>query len=202
MNPIQRALARLRRDDGVTLAEMAVTTSIMSAVMAIFTTGVIQLFQAGNNNELVAMTESQLNTAFLRLDRNLRYAAGIGPVHPVGGPDRLVEYVNTDTANGEPECAQLELNAARQVLRRQVWPQTTKPTGKWAVLASNVNVAKSSFELLAPLSDTGFQRLKITLVVASNPGRGHAESKTEITFTALNSTRATDSSKVCPEART
>jgi type II secretory pathway component PulJ len=200
MNPIQRALTRLRRDEGITLAELAVTTSIMSAVMAIFTTGVVQLFQAGNNNELVAMTESQLNTAFLRLDRNLRYASGIGPIHP-GTGGSAVEYVNTDTADGQPECAQLELNTANKVLRRQVWPQTTKPTGKWAVLASGLDIAQSSFTLPTPLADTGFQRLKVTLVVASNPGRGHAESKSVITFTALNSTRATDASKVCPEAR-
>lgn len=198
MNP----LGRLRRDDGVTFAEMAVTTSIMSVVMAIFTTGVVQLYRSGNNNELVAMTESQLNTAFLRLDRNLRYASGIGPVHPTTGDNRFVEYVNTDTPTGEPECAQLELNKARKVLRRQVWPQTTKPTGRWVVLANQVNVDKSSFELVAPGANTGFQRLKITLFVASNPGTGHAEAKTEVTFTALNSTRGVDSSKICPEART
>jgi type II secretory pathway component PulJ len=200
MNPIRYVLARLRRDDGVTLAEMAVTTSIMSAVMAIFTTGVVQLFQAGNNNQQVAMTESQLNTAFLRLDRNLRYAAGISAPRPVNG-GWFVEYVNTDTPNGEPECAQLELHAASRVLRRQVWPQTTKPTGRWAVLANEVDVAASSFELAAPLSDTGFQRLKITLWVASKPGRGSTKAMTEVTFTALNSTRATDTAKVCPEAR-
>ena len=200
MNPIQRVLTRLRRDDGVTLAELAVTTSIMSAVMAVFTTGVVQLFQAGNNSQQVATTESQLNTAFLRLDRNLRYAAGIGPVHPIEGPNQFVEYVNTDTANGEPECAQLELNAAKKVLRRQVWPQTTKPTGKWAVLASDID-ASSSFKLLKPLSDTGFQRLEITLVVGGIPGRGSAKSETVFTFTALNSTRATETAKVCPEAR-
>jgi type II secretory pathway component PulJ len=201
MNPLQRVLARLRRDDGVTLAEMAVTTSIMSAVMAIFTTGVVQLFKAGDNNELVALTQSQLNTAFLRLDRNLRYASGISQDRDKGD-DEVVEYVNTDTPTGQPECAQLELNKAKKVLRRQVWPQTTKPTGRWAVLANEVDVAASSFSLPDSLSDTGFQRLKITLVVTTNPGRGHTTAKTEVTFTALNSTRGTDPAKVCPEART
>jgi type II secretory pathway component PulJ len=200
MNPLQRVLARLRRDDGVTLAEIAVTTSIMSAVMAIFTTGVVQLFKAGNNNELVAMTESQLNTAFLRLDRNLRYASGISEPHP-SGDNKQVEYVNTDTASGNPECAQLELNKAKKVLRRQVWPQTTKPTGQWIVLANEVIAEQSSFELLKAGTNTGFQRLKIVLVVASNPGSGHTTSKTEVTFTALNSTRGTLAADVCPEAR-
>lgn len=194
-------LARLRRDDaGVTLAEMAVTTSIMSAVMAIFTTGVIQLFQAGNNNELVAMTESQLNTAFLRLDRNLRYAAGVGPVHADAAGNQFVEYLNTETS-GKPECAQLELNKAGQVLRRRVWPQTTPPPAKWVVLANAVNVAKSSFTLVPAGDFTGFQRLRIVLSVTSNPGRGHAESVTDLTFTALNSSSKADPDEFCPEAR-
>ncbi|MEV4513156.1 hypothetical protein AB0K00_29800 [Dactylosporangium sp. NPDC049525] len=200
MNPFQRVLSRLRRDDGITLAEMAVTTSIMSAVMAIFTTGVVQLFKAGNNNELVAMTESQLNTAFLRLDRNLRYASGISVPRTSGG-NKVVEYVNTDTASGNPECAQLELNQAKKVLRRQVWPQTTKPTGQWVVLANEVIADESSFELLKAGTDTGFQRLKIVIVVASNPGTGYTRSRTDVTFTALNSTRGTVTGDVCPEAR-
>lgn len=195
--------AFLRRDDGVTLAEMAVTTAIMSAVMAIFTTGVVQLFRAGNSSELVAVTESQLNTAFLRLDRNLRYAAGFSkPGDPDVNGNKQVEYVNTETVSGVPECAQLELNKKLKVLRRQVWPQTTKPTGKWVVLASELNADKSSFALAEPTSDTGFQRLQIVLVVTTNPGTGQTESKTDVTFTALNSTRGTLPATVCPEART
>ncbi|MEV0563967.1 hypothetical protein [Dactylosporangium sp. NPDC050588] len=194
-------LARLRREDaGVTLAEMAVTTSIMSVVMAIFTTGVIQLFQAGNNNELVALTESQLNTAFLRLDRNLRYAAGIGPVHADAAGNRFVEYLNTEVS-GKPECAQLEMNVAAKVLRRRVWPQTTTPTAKWVVLANEVDVAKSSFTLVPSGKYTGFQRLRIVLSVTTNPGRGHTEALTDLTFTALNSSLKDDPNKFCPEAR-
>lgn len=201
MNLRSQSRARLRRDDGVTLAEMAVTTSIMSAVMAIFTTGVVQLFQAGNNNELVAMTQSQLNTAFIRLDRNVRYAAGISQEHSDAAGNMFVEYLNTEVTAGEkPECAQLELNRATKVLRRQVWPQGTKPPGKWVVLASQLNIDKSSFDLLEARPNTGFQRLKIVLVVASNPGRGQTEAKTEITFTALNTTRLTKAAEICPEA--
>ncbi|GAB3860249.1 hypothetical protein ACFPIJ_27950 [Dactylosporangium cerinum] len=199
-----RMMTRLRRDDGVTLAEMAVTTSIMSAVMAIFTTGVVQLFQAGNNNELVAMTQSQLNTAFVRLDRNVRYAAGIAEEHSDAAGNKFVEYLNTEVSAGEkPECAQLELNRATRVLRRQVWPQATKLPGKWVVLASELDIEKSSFDLLKPEpgTNTSFQRLKIVLVVASNPGRGQTEAKTEITFTALNTDRFTDADAICPEAR-
>ena len=53
---------------------------------------------------------------------------------------------------------------------------------------------------LEPGKYTGFQRLKLVLVVASNPGRGQTESKTEITFTALNTDRLTKAADICPEA--
>jgi hypothetical protein len=196
---------KLRDDRGVTLAEMAVTTGIMSAVMAIFTTAIIQLFQAGNKNELVALTQAQLNTAFLRLDRELRYAAGFSAPRD-DGTNWYVEYVNTGTLTGKPECAQLRLDAATKTLRRQVWPQQkgVGPTGKFAVLANNVIVdrdKKSVFTLADPLKVTTFQQLTIVLVVATNPGRGQTESRTELTFTALNSRAGTDTATVCPEAR-
>jgi type II secretory pathway component PulJ len=211
IDKLRRAPSGFRRDDGVTLAELTVTTSIMSVVMAIFTTGVVQLFRAANNNEAAALTQSQLNTAFLRLDRNLRYASGIGPVHYDAAGNTFVEYLNTETATGSPECAQLELHKATKVLRRRVWPQTTPPAGRWAVLANEVNVAKSSFTVLpvktaspglpTQTDNTGFQRLTVTLVVASAAGPGHMEATTRITFTALNSTSDADPTTFCKEAR-
>ncbi|MFI5911455.1 hypothetical protein [Dactylosporangium sp. NPDC051541] len=207
---ISRVLRRRGDDRGVTLAEMAVTMGIMSAVMAIFTTAIVQLFQAGNKNELVAATQAQLNNAFLRLDRELRYSAGFGPVHTDADNNMFVEFVNTGTASGTPECAQLELYKATKVLRRQVWPTGTKPQNKWAVLASNVVVAPtdiqgktvmSTFNLMQTTENTAFQRLQVVLYVQSNPGRGQTAAKTDLKFTALNSKASTDPSTICPEAR-
>jgi type II secretory pathway component PulJ len=200
---VSSLLRRIRADErGVTLAEMAVTTGILSMVMAIFTTGVVQLFRAGDKNERIAQTQAQLNNAFLRLDRELRYSAGFGPVH-TDGTNTFVEYVNTGTASGTPECAQLELYAATKTLRRQVWPQQSgqKPQNKWAVLASEITIAKSSFTLAIPTENTAFQRLHVVLVVAGNPGNGQTEATTDLTFTALNSKSSTDTGTICPEAR-
>ncbi|WP_432829941.1 hypothetical protein [Dactylosporangium sp. CA-092794] len=198
-----RDAARRGDDRGITLAELAVTTGIMSVVMAIFTTGVVQLFRASDKNEAVALTQAQLNTAFLRLDRELRYAAGFGPVHTDTAGNVFVEYVNTGTASGTPECAQLELYTATGTLRRQAWPQQTgqRPLNQWAVLANNVIVAKSSFALIRPTENTAFQRLRVVLAVATNPGTGHTEATSDLTFTALNSKSSTDPSTICPEAR-
>jgi len=211
---MKRLLRRLRDDDrGVTLAELAVTTGIMSVVMAIFTTAVVQLFQAADKNESVATTQAQLNNAFLRLDRELRYAAGFGPVRSDTAGNLFVEYINTGTASGTPECAQLELYAATRTLRRQVWPQQTgqKPRNTWAVLAGSIVIEppgpalpappKTSFTIVPPTENTAFQRLRVVLNVASNPGRGRTEARTDLTFTALNSKASTDPNTVCPEAR-
>jgi type II secretory pathway pseudopilin PulG len=197
-------LQRLRGDRGVTLAELAVTTGIMSVVMAIFTTGVVQLFKAANKNELVALTQAQLNTAFLRMDRELRYAAGLGPVHTDIAGNTLVEYVNTGTASGIPECAQLELYAATRTLRRQVWPTDAnqKPQNRWATLASQVDTTRSTFELIKTTPLITFQRLHVVLVVLTNPGNGQTEARTDLTFPALNSKFDTDPVSVCPAGRT
>ncbi|GAA2326775.1 hypothetical protein [Dactylosporangium salmoneum] len=197
-----RDATRRGDDRGVTLAELAVTTGIMSVVMAIFTTGLVQLFKAGNANEMVALTQAQLNTAFLRLDRELRYSAGFGPLRTDASGNTFVEYLNPGTAGGTPACVQLELYKDGKTLRRQAWPsQGSKPTGRWSVLASQVNVPKSSMSF--PASDnTTYQRLRIQLYVASNPGSGQTEAFTDLTFTALNSRPDTAPSSICPEART
>ncbi|WP_238006031.1 prepilin-type N-terminal cleavage/methylation domain-containing protein [Dactylosporangium sp. AC04546] len=199
MRILDRVRGRTGDDRGVTLAEMVVTTGILSVVMAIFTTAVVQLFQASNENTAVAVSQAQLNTAFTRLDRELRYAAGFSRENSTGD---TVEYVNTETSTGTAECAQLNLDATGRTLRRQVWKQGTKPGGRWAVLASDIDVAQSSFKLLAPDATAGFQRLQVVLVVTTAPGRGKTTARSRITFTALNTTSGTDPKDVCPEART
>ncbi|MEV6927748.1 hypothetical protein AB0M46_25055 [Dactylosporangium sp. NPDC051485] len=204
MRLVERLSAATRRGDdrGVTLAELAVTTGIMSIVMAIFTTGLVQLFKAGNANEMVALTQAQLNTAFLRLDRELRYSGGFGPIHTDTSGNTFIEYLNPGTPSGIPDCVQLELYLGGKTLRRQAWrsEKGSKPTGRWTVLASQVNVGKSSFSI--PTSDnTSYQRLRIQLYVASNPGSGRTEAYTDLTFTALNSKLTTTPTTICPEAR-
>jgi type II secretory pathway component PulJ len=192
-------------DRGVTLAELAVTTGIMSVVMAIFTTGIVQLFRAGSKNEMVAVTQAQLNNAFLRLDRDLRYAAGISSPRPDTAGNTVVEYVTTGTgtAAGTSRCTQLSLDTASRTLRRQSWTQQTgaRPTGRWAVLASQLDIVQSSFTLAAPTENTAFQRLRVVLLVATNPGGGQTRATTDLTFTALNSRASTDPNTICPEAR-
>ena len=86
----------------MTMAEVVVTTSIMSLVGAIFTAGVVLLYHAYDRSEATSITQSQVTTAFLRLDRELRYATGIGPVHS-DGTNRYVEYLDTDTPTGSPQ---------------------------------------------------------------------------------------------------
>ncbi|MFB9178970.1 Tfp pilus assembly protein FimT/FimU [Dactylosporangium sucinum] len=199
MSLIQRIRRRAGDDRGVTLAEMVVTTGILSVVMTIFTTAIVQLYRASNENTTVAVTQSQLNTAFIRLDRELRYARGISSPRP-SGKDWYVEFVSTETSSGDDECAQLNLNAATRTLRRQVW-QDDGPTGRWAVLANEINVDDSWFKLLEPGEAAGFQRLQIKLVVKTAPGSGQRTATSSITFTALNTTSGTDPDDVCKEAR-
>jgi type II secretory pathway component PulJ len=196
-----RGAARPGDDRGVTLAELAVTTGIMSVVMAIFTTAIVQLFTAGNKNELVALTQAQLNTAFLRLDRELRYSAGFSTPRTDADGNQFVEYVNTGTVSGTPECAQLELYKATGTLRRQVWALDGSPANAWAVLANSVDTGQSKLTLLQPTENTAFQQLRVVLVVVTNPGRGQTTANSDVTVTALNSKSSTDPNTICPKAR-
>lgn len=196
----KRAVDGVRRtgETGVTLAELLISMGILSVVMTIFTSGVIQMYRASSRGELVAVAQTQLNNAFLRLDRELRYAAGIARPH-TDGNNRYIEYLNTN--HDTPECTQLQLNAGTGTLRRRTWPQTTSPGETWNALASGVKVADSAFTLNDPTDVIAFQQLRLILAIRIGVGPTAAESKSDIAFTALNSSRATEPDNICPEAR-
>src|SRR4051794_16095539 len=73
--PVTRRLRRAcAADAGVTLVEVLVAFGVMSVVMALFTAGVAQSYRVANKADAMAVARQQLHTAFLRLDRDVRYA--------------------------------------------------------------------------------------------------------------------------------
>ena len=78
--------AALRDDEsGVTLIELVVSMTIMAVMMTVFTTAVVQMYQAANKTESMSNAQAELNNVFLRLDRIVRYAAGISNLQQAGG---------------------------------------------------------------------------------------------------------------------
>jgi prepilin-type N-terminal cleavage/methylation domain-containing protein len=181
---------RRTRDTGITLIEVVVSMSIMSVLMAVFTVGIVQMYRSANHNESLSTAQSQLNIAFLRLDKEIRYAAAVSTSGAVGS-DFYVEYL-TMNANTR-RCSQLRLHAADRQLQLRTWTQGS-PDGSataWIPLASGVG-AVSGQPPFAPDPDNAsrFERLELTLVATYGP-RDRPTSMS-ITFTALNSVRRQD----------
>jgi type II secretory pathway pseudopilin PulG len=194
--------ARAGRDDGVTLIDVVVAMSLMSIFLAMFTTSILSVYRALNRSEARAASQSQLNIAFLRLDKEIRYAAGIAAPGLVGA-DQYVEYVQTSA--GTAICVQLRLNRSTRQLQRRWWSQSATPTASaWLPIASNVDsgAADGPFTRLPADPTYGFQRLRVTLVARNGSGQTADVRSTDLTFAALNTSLNTSSDTVCAEGRT
>jgi len=181
--------------------EVTITLSVMSVVMALFSTAIVQLYSATNNNEALTIATQQLHNAFVRLDRDIRYASGISQPGDVAGGNEYVEYAITNT--GTTVCTQLRLVGSTGLLqtRRKIG---TGSTSAWSTLASYLTAAKSFTRTTASTGGKPFQQLDISLTARVGAGRtagtttGGAKRQTvQYTFTALNTTPATASSTVC-----
>ncbi|HET6209323.1 MAG TPA: prepilin-type N-terminal cleavage/methylation domain-containing protein, partial [Jatrophihabitans sp.] len=120
----RRRLDRVRasRDAGFSLSETLVGMTIMTVFMAIFSSAMISMFTATNKTTTINDTATQLNVAFARLDKQVRYASAISTEGQSGG-SWYVEFLTTNT--GSPFCSQLKLDPTSQVLQERTW---TVPT--------------------------------------------------------------------------
>lgn len=190
-------------DDGTSLIELVVGIMLMSVFSAFFTVAVVSMNRAENKTEAVSLSTSQLNQAFLALDKTVRYASAIS--QPGTGPsgDWYVELRATNA--GSEVCTQLRIDA--QQLQRRTWTFGSAPSG-WAPLTSNViNGGAPSggspvpFVLVIPgADDVNAQRLTFNLVTLSAPGAAaETTSSSSVTFTAVNSTVPAPSAPICQD---
>jgi len=193
-----RARARVtpRGDAGVTLLELMITMAIMAVVLMMFTGAMIQIYRSVNKNEAIAAARDGVNLTFARLDKEIRYAAGIS-TPGVTGTDQYVEYLITNT--GAKTCVQLRLHAPSAQLQRRSWPQSGTPGG-WTVLASGI-AATNPFTRNPATGDFAFQRLRIDMTANKSGGATATKRQSDITFTALNTSPTTSSDNVCTEGR-
>jgi prepilin-type N-terminal cleavage/methylation domain-containing protein len=184
-------------DSGLTLIEMVVAITVLSVAMILFTGGMIQIYTNLNKTESLSGVQAQLNEAFLRLDKEIRYASSIG-APDAEAPDYYIRYLITNT--GSPTCVELKLDGTAKKLLRRNWTHTTGTPAvtAWLPLATNVT-ATTPFVV----NDAMGPRLTPQLVVrvrAANGAAGDATSRaTEVTFTALNATGGVADSTLCSE---
>jgi hypothetical protein len=215
----RRQRRRTYGDAGATLIEVTVTTATLSVVMAIFTAGVIQVFRSVGTSENTATSQIQLRLALQMLDREVRYPSGITvPSSTAVGGAWYVEFLAADPSTGQPVCRQLRLDSSG-VLQQLTWTPGSPPTagthganarlptrhnGGAVPLPFDQQVAES-LPYASPSASAapggafapGYQRLRLRLTTRTET----MTTSSDVTFTALDTSRATKDSYVCIEGR-
>lgn len=185
--------ARADKDRGTSLMELVVGMSLMSIFMAIFTVAIVQMFSATNKIQAVENSSAQLNTAFDRLDKQVRYAAVID--QPINWTS-VNPYWSVAFQNGDPTttCTQLRVDAT--TLKERTWTvgtdgsSTSNLTG-WSQLAYGVSNGASNQPFTLPTTGWAtFQQLHLRFIASDGTGNSTTTSVSETTFTALNSAGA------------
>lgn len=215
----------IRDDQGTSLIELMVGMVLMAIFGSMFTGAVVMMNSAMNKSQAVSLTSSQLNTAFLALDKaapcdaalpgshatcGLRYASAISPPGTGATGDWYVEFRTTNNLNSGSEiCTQLRIDS--QQLQQRTWSVTntvvSTPTG-WVPIASGITnggapSGTSQPFLLVPTliaSNVNFQQLTINLAsLQAGSGVTQTSGLTTVTFTALNSTLPVPAAPICQE---
>jgi prepilin-type N-terminal cleavage/methylation domain-containing protein len=191
-------------EDGVTLIELIVSLMLMSVMLTIFTTGVVQMYQAANKTESLADAQSQLNTVFLRLDKVVRYAGWISDLQQSG--TRYDIRMQTTGADGQ-HCYGLKLLGDQDRLFITDWTLENPPTVSayagtsiWAALATNVDAPSGGkpFDRIPADDKQNFDRLQLDLVATAGSGTSGTKTNTSVSFTALNTSLARSPTDACP----
>jgi hypothetical protein len=201
--PQGRDLRALLSDDrGTSLIEVVVGMLIMTIFMGMFTGAVVIMNSAERKVEAVNNTSTQLNQAFLSLDRTVRYAAAISQPSSVSG-NWYVELLSSNT--GTKRCTQYRLDTSTRQLQKRTWTVNSSPSDLTVFIpvASNVSNGGGTsgpFVLTPPAStEVPFQQLVISLKSA-DAAPAQTISGTSFGFGAVNSTVAPPSTPVCQEA--
>ncbi len=201
--------ARRRTDEGTSLVELMVGMALLSIFMAMFTGAVVAMNNSENKAQAVNITSSQLNQAYLNLDKTVRYATAISTpgVSPAAGSsgDWYVEMQTLNT--GTEVCTQVRVDIAAQQLQQRTWNviNTVASTpSAWAPTASGINgtavagPTTQPFYLFTPAKAI-YQQLTINLASPSGNGVTYTNSVSTFTFTALNSTKTPPSALFCQQ---
>jgi prepilin-type N-terminal cleavage/methylation domain-containing protein len=198
--------ADVRDDSGVTLIELIVSMTIMAVMMTMFTTAMLQMYQAANKTESLSNAQSELNTVFLRLDRLVRYASGISEVKQNGSTYYIgVLVVEADRTL----CHALRLVGAEKKLQIVTWNESD-PTNRppWTTLANDVLgravvLPTGAVQYFEPFrfveadNTYTFDRMQLELTAVIGSGVKGTRTNTKVQFTALNTSLTTSAANVC-----
>ena len=188
-------------DAGFSLTEVLVSMAVMSIVMAIASSGFYDMFHTTDSARAAAAAQVELQATFNKLDREVRYAAGVSPQY-ADGTTWYIDFVYADDA-GDNRCVQLSLPRAGGALKRREWPQQGTPSAPATVVANDLASARldngTPKQVINPFlleasgdggSDLDRLNLKVNSVIGADPTKqGFREY--DLQFTAMNTVSAT-----------
>lgn len=187
---------------GVTMTEMVVAMVMLSIVI----TGALSLTHAlgGQFAKDKALTASSAAaaSAFLRLEKQVRYATGINTSAVVTKSGVTSAYVEmlVDT-EGADTCVQWRLNSTTDQLQVRQWADGGTAPATFTTVARDVvnnpaDSAAAPFTFSAANTETSLQSL--TVLLQLKPVRDQPEVTRRTTFLARNSAKS-DGSAVCKD---
>jgi prepilin-type N-terminal cleavage/methylation domain-containing protein len=191
-------LRRLRGDDrGLTLIEVVVSIVILSVAMILFTGGMLQIYRNLNKTESMSTVQTQLNVAYLRLDKEIRYASAIS-TQATQGSNYYFRYLISNT--GTQTCVELKLDGTAKQLLRRTWTHTTGTPvpSAWLPLARNVT-ATNPFLTPDPTGTQVTPRVQVNIRAWSGASNDATSRASNAVFTALNASGGVADASVCSE---
>lgn len=196
---------RTNDDAGFTLIETVVGMVVMSVFLAMFTGSVVMMFRSSNSSQAVAHTAQEIDNAFTKLDKQVRYASYVGEPgqDPNDGNNWYVEFQDSNTTPAT--CYQLRVDQASAALQQRSWSGSGTPSA-WQQLATGVlngggTGSAAPFAVTAATSTVTSVELTVHLVAGEGSGSDAAQSQSNMTFTALNSTVNTPIRGICAGMR-
>lgn len=191
----RRSLGGPGDEAGFTLVEMAVAMFIMGIFMALVVTGMTHLINPTLQTEAIRDSSDQLDIAFLDMDSEVRYASEIWqPYEGETGANVLdgnwdVLFASTFNGAAVATCNELRYNPQAGELLESSWTEGATAAPGFKVIASDLTGTGDPF---TPVNVTGTvyseQELQVTLTAVSGSGGATEETKSQVMFTALNST--------------
>jgi type II secretory pathway pseudopilin PulG len=201
---------RLSEDDGISLVEVIVSTLIFAIILTVITATIVTMFrqvrvQTGQTNDLTAA-----RNVVTKLDHQVRYANAVST--PGTGTDGsyYVEF-RTGNLNQQQTCTQWRFVPVGGAVQYRTWLPllagvgSTTPSGWNTVGVGFSLIGATPFFSITPASvaqssvDTHYA---LTVAFNASSGAPAVTSQSQVTITAINSTRNPASptpSAVCTE---
>jgi hypothetical protein len=149
-----------RGDEGFSLIDVIVATSIMAVIMVIVTGGIIEVYSDVNKVDGISTARDQIGNSFRKLDKDFRYATWVSTPGQVGDAwylEYMVAYVPS-SPSPSPSSAPVTSTKCEQlvyrngVVTRAEWalPDTTPGTPQTIATDLSLTGSTPPFTVYAP----------------------------------------------------